>query len=215
MGIEKDAFDHSTFSKNRDRRIKHEVARRFPEGVVDEARRAGLISKEHFTVDGTLIEASPFDEERAPGGREAGGPPDDRGHSKVNVRGERSNETDASTTDLEALLARKGSGKEAKLCFSGHVMMENRNGLCVDISVAQATGTGWFVTPGEEPKFRQENPLPVLPVGELKRPREPIHRPSRRVTINADRAIDAPRARVRARRGARRSGALSPPLPSR
>ena len=69
-------------------------------------------------------------------------PPDDRGNPTVNFRGERrSNETHASTTDPEALMARKGDGKETKLCFSGHVMMENRNGLCVDISVARATGT--------------------------------------------------------------------------
>ena len=144
MGIEEDAFDHSTFTKNRDRLIEHEVARRFFEGVIDQARREGLISKEHFTVDGTLIEAwasmksvRPKDENP-----EDRPPPDDRGNPTVNFRGERrSNETHASTTDPEALLARKGDGKEAKLCFSGHVMMENRNGLCVDISVAQATGT--------------------------------------------------------------------------
>lgn len=144
MGIEEDAFDHSTFTKNRDRLIEHEVARRFFEGVIEQARREGLISKEHFTVDGTLIEAwasmksvRPKDEKP-----EDRPPPDDRGNPTVNFRGERrSNETHASTTDPEALLARKGAGKEAKLSFSGHVMMENRNGLCVDISVAQATGT--------------------------------------------------------------------------
>ena len=144
MGIEEDAFDHSTFTKNRDRLMEHEVARRFFEGVIEQARREGLISKEHFTVDGTLIEAwasmksvRPKDEKP-----EDRPPPDDRGNPTVNFRGERrSNETHGSTTDPEALLARKGAGKEAKLCFSGHVMMENRNGLCVDISVSQATGT--------------------------------------------------------------------------
>jgi transposase len=144
MGIEEDAFDHSTFTKNRDRLIEHEVARRFFEGVIDEARREGLISKEHFTVDGTLIEAwaSMKRVRRRDEKPEDRPPPDDRGNPTVNFRGERrSNETHGSTTDPEALLARKGAGKEAKLCFSGHVMMENRNGLCVDISVAQATGT--------------------------------------------------------------------------
>ena len=144
MGIEEEAFDHSTFTKNRDRLIEHEVARRFFEGVIEQARGERLISKEHFTVDGTLIEAwasmksvRPKDEKP-----EDRPPPDDRGNPTVNFRGERrSNETHGSTTDPEALLARKGAGKEAKLCFSGHVMMENRNGLCVDISVSQATGT--------------------------------------------------------------------------
>jgi len=143
MGIEEDAFDHSTFTKNRDRLIEHEVAQRFFEGVVEHARGQRLISSEHFTVDGTLIEAwasmksvRPKDEKP-----EDRPPPDDRGNPTVNFRGERrSNKTHASTTDPEAQLARKGDGKEAKLCFSGHVMMENRNGLCVDLSVVRATG---------------------------------------------------------------------------
>jgi transposase len=144
MGIEEDAFDHSTFTKNRDRLMAHEVAQRFFEGVVEHARGQRLISSEHFTVDGTLIEAwaslkSVRPKEEKPEDRE---PPDDRSNPTVNFHGERrTNETHASTTDAEARLARKGVGKEAKLCFSGHVLMENRSGLCVDVSVARATGT--------------------------------------------------------------------------
>ena len=122
MGIEEEAFDHSTFTKNRDRLIEHEVARRFFEGVIEQARGERLISKEHFTVDGTLIEAwasmksvRPKDEKP-----EDRPPSDDRGNPTVNFRGERRrNETHGSTTDPEALLARKGDGKEAKLCFWG------------------------------------------------------------------------------------------------
>jgi transposase len=144
MGIEEDAFDHSTFTKNRDRLIEHEVAQRFFEGVVEHARGQRLISAEHFTVDGTLIEAwaSMKSVRRKDEKPEDRPPTDDPGNPTVNFRGERrTNETHASTTDPEALLARKGKGKEAKLCFSGHVLMENSNGLCVDIAVARATGT--------------------------------------------------------------------------
>jgi len=145
MGIEEDAFDHSTFSKNRDRLIEHEVARRFFEGVVEQARAARLISSDHFTVDGTLIEAwaslksfRPKDRK----GKDKGPTDGDRGNPTVDFRGERrSNDTHESTTDPEARLMRKGVGKEAKLCFSGHVLMENRNGMCVDLSIAHATGT--------------------------------------------------------------------------
>ena len=145
MGIEEDAFDHSTFSKNRDRLIEHEVARRFFEGVVEQARAARLISSDHFTVDGTLIEAwaslksfRPKDRK----GKDRGPTDGDRGNPTVDFRGERrSNDTHESTTDPEARLMRKGMGKEAKLCFSGHVLMENRNGMCVDLSIAHATGT--------------------------------------------------------------------------
>jgi transposase len=144
MGIEEDAFDHSTFTKNRDRLIDHEVAQRFFEGVVEHARGQRLISGEHFTVDGTLIEAwASMKSVRPKGEKPEDRPPtDDPGNPTVNFRGERrTNETHQSTTDPEALMARKGKGKEAKLCFSGHVLMENRNGLCVDITVVQATGT--------------------------------------------------------------------------
>lgn len=145
MGIEEDAFDHSTFSKNRDRLIEHEVAQRFFEGVVEQARGARLISSEHFTVDGTLIEAwASMKSFRAKDKKgKGGGPKDgDPGNPTVNFRGERrSNQTHESTTDPEARLMRKGPGKEAKLCFMGHAVMENRNGLCVDLSVALATGT--------------------------------------------------------------------------
>ena len=144
MGIEEDAFDNSTFTKNRDRLIEHEVAQRFFAGVVEQARGQRLISAEHFTVDGTLIEAwaSMKSVRRKDEKPEDRPPPEDPGNPTVNFRGERrSNKTHASTTDPEALMARKGEGKEARLCFSGHVLMENRNGLCVDLSVAQATGT--------------------------------------------------------------------------
>jgi transposase len=144
MGIEEDAFDASTFAKNKERLLRSEVARLFFDGVVRLARERRLMSAEHFTVDGTLIEAwASLKSYRPKGEKPEDQPPtDDPGNPTVDFHGERrSNETHASTTDSEALLARKGKGKEAKLCFSGHVLMENRNGLCLDISVVQATGT--------------------------------------------------------------------------
>ena len=144
MDMDEPAFDHSTFTKNRERLLEHDVAGQFFAAVVAQARAAGLMSDEHFTVDGTLIEAwaslksfRPKNEPQAD--RE---PPDDSGNPTVNFHGEpRRNDTHASTTDPEAKLARKGDGKEAKLCFSAHALMENRNGLLVDLRIAEANGT--------------------------------------------------------------------------
>lgn len=143
MSLEEPSWDHSTFSANRDRLLAHDVARRFFDAVVSQARRAALLSDEHFTVDGTLIEAWASLKSLKP--TAAAAPtahPDDPGNPTVDFHGERrSNATHQSTTDPEARLMRKGQGKEAKLCFSGHVLMENRHGLCVDLQIAPATGT--------------------------------------------------------------------------
>ena len=138
-----DAVWHPTvYTKNRDRLLQADVAKQFFELVVAEAKQQKLMSDEHFTVDGTLLDAcaslksfKKVDSEEAP-------PPDDPGNPTVDFHGEkRSNQTHASTTDPDALLARKGSGKEAKLSYSGHVLMENRNGLVADVEVLQANGT--------------------------------------------------------------------------
>jgi transposase len=143
MGVEEASFDHSTFSANRERLLKHDVAAHFFRAVVSQARKAGVMSHEHFTVDGTLIEAwaslksfRPKEEDSSK--RE---PPDDPGNATVNFHGERrSNETHESKTDPEARLARKGTGKEARLSYSANVLMENRNGLVVDMRVETADG---------------------------------------------------------------------------
>jgi transposase len=143
-GVE-ESFDHSTFSRNRQRLLEHEVAAKFLAEVVGMARGAGLMSDEHFTVDGTLIEAwasvksfRPKDED--PKDRP---PPDDPGNPTVNFHGERrSNETHASTTDPEARLARKGNNQPAKLSYLANALMENRNGLLIDLCVEPATGYG-------------------------------------------------------------------------
>lgn len=141
LNIEDVAFDASTFSKNKERLLEHDVARRFFAAVREEARRRRLLSADHFTVDGTLLEA--WASMKSVRSREGGDPPVDGGKNPtVDYRGERrSNETHASTTDPEARLARKGEGKETRLCFAGHVLMENRNGLVMDVAITEATGT--------------------------------------------------------------------------
>ena len=139
MDLTERPFDATTFTKNRDRLMEHEIAHAFFREVVAHARSKRLLSEDHFTVDGTLIEAwaslkslRPKDEK--PEDRE---PPDDPGNPTVNFHGEtRGNATHASTTDPEAKLARKGFGKEAKLCYGAHALMENRNGLLIDLHVA-------------------------------------------------------------------------------
>jgi transposase len=138
------AFDASTFSKNRERLLAHEVALRFFDAVVALARQQGLLSDEHFSVDGTLIEAwASLKSLRPKDGRDdREPPPDDPGNPTVNFRGERrTNATHQSTTDPEARLMRKGDGREARLAYAGHVLMDNRHGLCTDLAVTLATGT--------------------------------------------------------------------------
>jgi transposase len=165
------AFDASTFSKNRQRLLEHDVARQFFQAVIEEAKQRELLSEEHFTVDGTLLEAWASMKSVQPK-EDEGGPPQ-RGFKNpdVDFRGEkRSNETHASRTDPEALLMRKGPGKETKLCFAGHVLMENRNGLIVDIDLTQATG-----------RAEREAALRML---------DRLPRRKRRLTLGADKGYD-------------------------
>ena len=142
MNLEERGLDQSNFSRLRERLVASDVACRFFDAVVREARRLNLLSDEHFTVDGTLIEAwasTAKSLRRKDGPPDAGGP-DDRG--MVNIRGERrSNATHTSATDPEAKLMRKGKGKESKLSYGGHALMENRHGLCVDLKVTSALQT--------------------------------------------------------------------------
>ena len=138
MSLDEASFDASTFSKNRQRLAKEDVALKFFDAVVREARRLELLSDEHFSVDGTLIEAwaSMKSYQRKDGG---GSGPD--GGGDRDFKGERrSDDTHASTTDPEAKLLRKSAGKEAKLCFAGHALMDNRHGLITDVAVTAAVG---------------------------------------------------------------------------
>jgi transposase len=140
LNVEDEGFDHSTFSKNRQRLLDHEVAGQFFAAVVEQARLRRYVSDDHFTVDGTLLEAWASVKSFKP---KDGGPPSGGGgrNPDVDFHGQtRSNATHASTTDPEARLARKGNSHEAKLAYGAHVLMENRHGLVVDMELTAATG---------------------------------------------------------------------------
>jgi transposase len=172
LTMDDQVWNHSTFSKNRDRLISSDVAFAFFDRVREQAEAAGLLSDEHFTVDGTLIEAwaslksvRPKDSDNPPT------PPSGASRNPtVNFRGEkRTNDTHASTTDPQSRLYKKGKGREAKLSYMGHLLMENRNGLAVNARLTLATGTA-------------EGEAALAMVGERKG--------SRRITVGADKGYD-------------------------
>jgi transposase len=143
VGLEMDdpVWDVTVFTKNRNRLLEGAIAEGFFQAVLEQARGAGLLSDEHFTVDGTLIEAWASQKSFRPKEEDGKGSGGSR-PSEGDFHGERrKNDTHVSTTDPEARLFRKGSGKEAKLCFMGHVITENRNGLVVATQTTLATGT--------------------------------------------------------------------------
>src|SRR6202048_20797 len=165
------SFDHSTFSRNRARLLEHEVAGEFFRAVVEQARGLKLLSDEHFTVDGTLVEAWASLKSFKRKDRGPGEPPDDPGNPTVNFHGERrSNATHQSTTDPEAQLAKKGAGKEAKLCYSANALMENRNGLLIEFALEPADG----YAERKSARAMLETELPG----------------SRRITLGADKGYD-------------------------
>jgi transposase len=144
MDMEEPSFDPTVFTKNRDRLVASDAAGHFFRAVVEQARSAGLMSRDHFTVDGTLIEAwaSLKSFKKKGSSKDNEPPPDDPGNPSVDFHGEkRSNETHESTTDPDAKLARKGNGKEAKMSYSAHALIENRNGLLVAFQMDEANGT--------------------------------------------------------------------------
>jgi len=141
MNLDEPVWDPTVFTKNRNRLLEGDVAREFLAKVVGQAQAKGLTSDEHFTVDGTLIEAwaslKSFQRKD-----QKNTPPDDPGNPSVDFHGEkRSNQTHESTTDPDARLARKGNGKEAKLSYNGNLLTKNRNGLIVNTELFQANGT--------------------------------------------------------------------------
>jgi transposase len=137
MDMVEDSFDASTFSHNRERLMRHDVTAQLFSAVVEQAQRAALMSREHFSVDGTLIEAWASMKSFRP---KDGSEDDQDSNGWVDFRGKsRTNDTHHSCTDPEAKLLRKGRGKEAKLCFSAHALMENRNGLLMDLRIADAS----------------------------------------------------------------------------
>jgi len=140
LNMDEPVWAPSVFSKNRERLLEGEIADRFFDGVQAQAVDHKLISDEHFTVDGTLVEAWAGHKSFKPKGASSDKGPDDPGNPTVDFRGQkRSNATHASTTDPDARLYRKSFGTESKLCYAGHVLMENRNGLAINGRLTVAT----------------------------------------------------------------------------
>jgi transposase len=141
LGVDDPAWDHSTFSKNRDRLLDGDIAAKFLAAVLAQPRVKRLLSSEHFSVDGTLIEAWASMKSFKPKGSKDDDSDSGGRNASTDFRGEkRSNETHESTTDPDAMLYRKGPGMEAKLCYIGHGLMENRSSLIVDTRLTRVSG---------------------------------------------------------------------------
>jgi transposase len=172
LGVDDPVWDHSTFSKNRDRLLEGEIAAKFLAAVLAQPKVKRLLSSDHFSVDGTLIEAWASIKSFR---RKDGGDDDRQGPGRNAERNfhkeKRSNETHQSTTDPEARLYKKGDGQPAKLCYMGHALMENRHGLAVGGSVSQASGTA-----------ERETALELIDGRSRSR--------RRRITLGADKAYD-------------------------
>jgi transposase len=170
LNMDDPVWDATVFTKNRERLLAGDIAQAFFTRVLAQARQRGLLSDEHFTVDGTLIEAWASVKSFKKTGASDGPPPEDPGNPTVNFHGERrSNATHGSTTDPDARLARKATGQEAKLAYQGHVLMENRYGLAVEGCVTRASGYG-------------ERAAALEMLGHVAR--------TRRVTVGADKGYD-------------------------
>ncbi len=170
LSMDDPIWDATVFTKNRDRLLRGEIAEAFFEKVLSLARAQGLLSDEHFTVDGTLIEAWAGQKSFKRKSDDASSSPDDSGNPTVNFHGEkRSNETHQSTTDPEARLYKKTRGSESRLAYLGHILMENRNGLAVSSMVTQANGTA-------------ERAAACVMIQEVKTPRT--------ITVGADKGYD-------------------------
>jgi transposase len=171
LGVDDAVWDHSTFSKNRDRLLEGEIAAKFLAAVLAQPKVKRLLSSDHFSVDGTLIEAWASIKSFR---RKDGGDDDRQGPGRNAERNfhreKRSNETHQSTTDRDARLYKKGDGQPAKLCYMGHALMENRHGLAVGGGISQATGTA-----------ERETALALV---DGRRGRK------RRITLGADKAYD-------------------------
>lgn len=142
LSLDEPIWSPTTFTKNRDRLLEGDVAAVFFDAVVARAQTAGLLSDEHFTVDGTQLEAWASLKSFKRRGAKPSGPPDDPGNPTVDFRGEaRSNATHESTTDPDAQLYKKADGQKSVMAYLGHLLMENRHGLIVNACATAATGT--------------------------------------------------------------------------
>jgi transposase len=169
LGIDDAVWDHSVFSKNRDRLLEGEIAAKFLTAILTQPTIRQLLSTEHFSVDGTLIEAWASMKSFKPKDRDRGNEPPASGgrNEEANFRGEkRSNQTHASTTDPDAMLYRKGPGMEAKLCFIGHALMENRNGLFVDTRLTRVSGHAERLAALDMIEPRADRPNPITLAGD-------------------------------------------------
>ena len=171
LGVDDPVWDHSTFSKNRDRLLEGEIAAKFLAAVLAQPKVKRLLSSDHFSVDGTLIEAwASIKSFRRKDGSDNDSEGPGRNAERRFHKEKRSNETHRSTTDPDARLYKKGDGQPAKLCYIGHALMENRHGLAVCGSISQATGTA-----------ERQTALDLIDG----RPRR-----RRRITLGADKAYD-------------------------
>jgi transposase len=171
VGVDDAVWDHSTFSKNRDRLLEGEIAAKFLAAVLEQPKVKRLLSSDHFSVDGTLIEAwASIKSFRRKDSSDDDGPGPGRNAERNFHKEKRSNETHQSTTDPDARLYKKGDGQPAKLCYIGHALMENRHGLAVGGGISQATGTA-----------ERETALTLI---------DGCRRRGRRVTLGADKAYD-------------------------
>jgi transposase len=171
LGVDDPVWDHSTFSKNRDRLLEGEVAAKFLEAVLAQPKVKRLLSSDHFSVDGTLIEAwASIKSFRRKDGHDDDSQGPGRNAERSFHKEKRSNETHRSTTDPDARLYKKGDGQPAKLCYIGHALMENRHGLAVGGGISQATGTA-----------EREAALDLIDGRRCRR---------RRITLGADKAYD-------------------------
>jgi transposase len=161
LGIDDPVWDATTFSKNRDRLLEGAVAQQFLAAVLSQDKVKRLLSSEHFSVDGTLLEAWASLKSFQP--KDGSGEPPGPGRNRErDFHGERrTNDSHASTTDPDARLYRKGPGKEARLCFIGHALMENRNGLIVDAVTTHASGHAERLAALALIEPQAERPLPV------------------------------------------------------
>jgi transposase len=164
LGIDDAVWDHSVFSKNRDRLLEGEIAAKFMAAVLTQPKVKQLLSTEHFCVDGTLVEAWASMKSLKPKDGDAGNEPPASGgrNEEVDFRGEkRSNQTHVSATDPDAMLYRKGSGMEARLCFIGHALMENRHGLFVDTRLTRVSGHAERLAALDMIEPRADRPNPI------------------------------------------------------
>ena len=185
LSVDDPVWDVTVFTKNRDRLLEADVSKKFLQALLAQPKVKALLSEEHFSVDGTLLEAwasmKSFVPKDGPGEPPSGG----GSNAERDFHGEkRSNDTHASTTDPDCRLYRKGKGKESKLCYMGHALMENRHGLVVDATVTTATGTA-------EREAAVEMITGVLPAEPEVATTPATADAPRRITLGADKGYDA------------------------